>query len=115
MKAHLAVGCALGLLAGSLSLLPACPGPAPATRPDVLFEAPVPFDAAGASVDATTACEIACEVLQRAGCPTFADCPAVLADIEKDRLERLLDGGFLTCAALAVAVRPQDLGLPCTP
>lgn len=113
MKAHLAFGCALGLLAGSLSLLPACPGPAPATRPDVTYATPVPFEAI--APDGATACEIACEVLQRAGCPTFADCPAVLADIEKDRLERLLDGGFLTCAALAVAVRPQDLGLPCTP
>lgn len=102
------LGAVTGLFAGSLSSL-GCPH-AVTTPPDAAYGAPAPFDGGG-----STPCELACAALARAGCPTFSDCPTVLANAERDRLEPLPDGAPLTCAALAAAARPQDLGIPCNP
>jgi hypothetical protein len=82
------------------------PGPGPVGPPDVVVG-----DAA--SFDGGSLCEAACARLQREGCSTLPDCPAVEADIERDRLVKTPSGQPLTCAAIVNARTLIDLGLRC--
>lgn len=107
-----ALRCGLVMLGGVL-LLWACGlfgcTPAPAVGPpDVLV-----LDAARYDGGASTPCQAACERLQREGCPTLADCPAVYGDIEKDKMRPMPDRQPLTCMAIVNAVRLEDVGLRC--
>jgi hypothetical protein len=103
------IGFATGIPAGwALALLVACPAPSPVGPPDVVV-----IDAAMYDGAASTPCQAACARLQREGCPTLQDCPAVYGDIERDRLRPMPDRQPLTCMAIVNAVRLEDVGLRC--